>query len=486
MGRDTGSPGFDSASLYIEENIRSLGLRPGGIQNGYRQFITFNNARVVKNSVRFKINGLQLNPGSDFVVAPLTNVKEVEINAPMVFAGLGIDAEELHYNDFDQLDVFGKVVMIIRDAPKSFDLVERAVATSSETTEKTLVAKGALAVVRIFPESFENVSSWPILSKKLAQPRLRYVDEINNQEIPSIALNYRSAVEIFNQAGQNYSEILDSLIDGHTVSFEFGFNAEVKAEFEHGSIKSHNLAGVLEGSDPKLKGEFLVMTAHLDHIGVNNTFAEDSIFNGTLDNASGAAAILVLAEAFKKMAPPKRSILFLWLTGEEKGLLGSEFFARYPTILPSKIVANQNIDGIIGMIVESSDIIAYGYEHSNLSLSVDFAVKRMDMTLSADPLPEQNIFVRSDQYSFVKEGYPALYIVSGRTAADKSLNGLGKFNQWLQHRYHQPDDDMSQPMDLTGIEKELKVNFLTAYHIVNTLDTVKWNEGSFLYRRFSK
>ena len=186
------------------------------------------------------------------------------------------------------------------------------------------------------------------------------------------------------------------------------------------------------------------------------------------------------------MAPPKRSILFLWLTGEEKGLLGSEFFARYPTIKPRKIVANLNIDGIIGMIVESSDIIAYGYEHSNLSLSVDFAAKRMGMTLSADPLPEQNIFVRSDQYSFVKEGYPALYIVSGRTAADKSLNGLSKFNQWLQHRYHQPDDDMSQPMDLTGIEKELEVNFLTAYHRVNKLDTVKWNEDSFLSRRFSK
>ena len=260
--------------------------------------------------------------------------------------------------------------------------------------------------------------------------------------------------------------------------------ASLQAKMNHQKLTSHNLAGIIEGNDPDLRDEFLIITAHLDHIGVGPAENNDSIYNGTLDNASGSAALMVMAEALQNQPSIKRSIMFLWVTAEEKGLVGSEYFAKYPTIDESQIVANLNIDGVIGMIVETQDVIAYGYEHSNLSQSVDYAVKQLGMKVSPDPQPELNIFVRSDQYSFVKQGYPALYVVSGRTAADPSLNGLELFNNWLKYRYHKPSDDLHQPMSIPGIKKELELNFLIAQHIATRSDAIGWNRDSFLYHMF--
>ena len=483
LGRSTGTPGYDSASNYIEQQLVALNLKPGGTNGSYRQPISFQNASLIEHSIA--INGDQLTSGSDYALSPLTTDQSINIEAPLVFAGLGIYAPELAYDSYQDLEVSGKVVIIIRDAPDRFDLVERAVTTSSEFSGNTLMDKGALAVIRVFPESYGNVRSWPVIVDRTSRSRLMYHDQSKaKQEIPSVVLKEEIAKEIFSKLDKDYNQILAELLEGHLLNFETDLKVSIKAQFDHGSLSSHNLAAIIEGSDEKLKDEFLIVTAHLDHIGVSKGAGSDSINNGTLDNASGSAAIMMLAGAFKRL-PPKRSIMFLWLTAEEKGLLGSEYFAIHPTIPSRQIAANLNMDGIIGMIVETTDVIAYGYQHSNLSQSVDFAVDKMVMSVSEDPLPEQNIFVRSDQYSFVKQGYPALYVVSGRNAYHRHENGLELFNNWLRNRYHQPSDDMSQPMSMKGIEKELKVNFLTAYHIANLLDTVKWSKDSFLYKRFA-
>jgi Zn-dependent M28 family amino/carboxypeptidase len=485
LGRDTGTPGYDSASIYIENYIQELGLLPGANNHSFRQQISFVNSQLIASSASLSYDNQEMDSSLDFAVSAFSNGDKIDIDAPLVFAGFGIDNPLLGYSDFHNIDVSGKVALIIRGAPKSFGPVEQAVTTSEEVSNSILRAHGAVAVIRIIPKSYHQVRTWETIVRRASRPKFNYQSpsKVDNS-IPSLVLNHQAAADIFRKAGKNYNTTLDSLLHGVPMSFDFNSNIKLSARLKHSKVYSHNLAGIIAGSDPELRNEFLVMTAHLDHIGVNPVINGDSINNGTLDNASGSAALMVIAKAFRQQPAPKRSILFLWVTAEEKGLLGSEYFSLYPTINKNQMVANLNIDGIIGMIVESTDVIAYGYDHSNLSQSVDFAVKQLNLNVSADPQPEQNIFVRSDQYSFVKQGYPALYVVSGRTAKAPDENGLQLFNNWLKHRYHKPSDDMDQPMNLQGIESELTINYLIAHHIVNELDSVKWNANSFLYQMF--
>jgi len=485
MGRETGEPGYDSASSYIIDKIKTFGLKPGGVSGTYKQPITFTETRLIKNSINAIINGDNLELGSEFVMSPLTTIEDVDIDAPLVFAGFGIEAPELNYNDFEDLDVSGKVAIVVSEAPSTFSMVERAVLTNNEMVQNTLIAKGAIGVITVFPESYENLYSWPLINGIYSSPKLRYVsDKEEIAQIPGFILNYRKAAEILKTAGKDYKSLMETLSKGEPVSFDLGINVSFKAKFKHKTKLSHNVAAILEGCDPDLKDEYLIMTAHLDHLGTGRPVNGDTIYNGTWDNASGSSAILTLAHKFSSMEAPKRSIMFLWVTGEEHGLLGSEYFAKYPTLDADQIVANQNLDGIVGLINESSDVIAFGYEHSQLAKSIDFAVNKMGVTISKDPYPEQNFFVRSDQYSFVKEGYPAIWVVSGMTAMQDSVDGHQKFNEWMATRYHKPSDDMMQPMDFNGIEKELKINFLVAYHIANQLESTDWIEESFLYKRF--
>jgi len=487
MGRGTGEPGYDLASSYVIDKIKEFGLKPGGESGTYKQPITFIETSLIKSSITACINGDTLKMGSDFAMSPLTSMKEVKIDAPLVFAGFGIEAPELNYNDFENLDVKGKVAIIINEAPKSFSTVERAVLTNIEMVQNTLIKNGAIGLITVFPESFEYLYSWPMINKIYSSRKLRYANEKETvTQIPGFILNYRNAETIFKTAGKDYKSILETLIGGKPVSFDLDIDVSFKAKFKHKTKLSHNVAAILEGDDPDLKDEYLVISAHLDHLGTGVPINGDTIYNGTFDNASGCSAILTLAHRFSNMEAPRRSIIFLWFTGEEHGLLGSEYFAKYPTIDATKIVANQNLDAIVGLISESSDVIAFGYEYSQLAKSVDFAANKMGMTISKDPYPEQNFFVRSDQFSFVKQGYPAIWVVSGMTAMYDSVDGHQKFQEWMTTRYHKPNDDMLQPMNFRGTEKELKINFLVAYHIANQLESTDWVKNSFLYKKFNQ
>ena len=241
----------------------------------------------------------------------------------------------------------------------------------------------------------------------------------------------------------------------------------------------------LPGSDPELRDEHLVVTAHLDHLGTGTPLSGDSIFNGTLDNASGSAAILTLAESLARLERPRRSILFLWVTAEESGMLGSEYFARFPTLESGTVVANQNMDGVMGMIAAATDVLAFGYEHSNLSEAVDFAVARTGNPVSPDPTPEENLFVRSDQYAFVRQGIPAIWVQAGRTGVDPAVDAQGELDRWIVERYHKPTDDTAQPVDLRGVRAELENNLLVTLYIANEMGDVRWDSRSFLGRRWA-
>ena len=244
--------------------------------------------------------------------------------------------------------------------------------------------------------------------------------------------------------------MLGRLRAGEPTSFELDAEAHIRGRFVHESFESANVVARLPGTDPALADEHLVLTAHLDHLGIGTPEEGDSIYNGTLDNASGSAALLTIASTLTRMDAPRRSILFLWVTAEESGLLGTEYFARYPTLAEGRVVANQNIDGVMGMIAAATDVLAFGYEHSNLSEAVDYAVDRTGMPVSPDPTPEENLFIRSDQYAFVRQGVPAIWVQAGRTSLDPAVDAQEQLDRWIVERYHSPDDDSEQPIDMEG------------------------------------
>ncbi|HXM92355.1 MAG TPA: M28 family peptidase, partial [Candidatus Dormibacteraeota bacterium] len=251
-------------------------------------------------------------------------------------------------------------------------------------------------------------------------------------------------------------------------------------------VASRNVVAKLEGSDPTLKNEYVVYSAHLDHLGIGEPVKGDGIYNGALDNASGSAILLEVARAFSGMKTrPRRSILFLSVTGEEAGLLGSDYFAHYPTVNKSSVVANVNMDEDL-MLWPLRDIVAFGAEHSSLDAVVKKAAARMRLSESPDPSPEEVVFIRSDQYSFVKQGVPAIFPVPGFTSDDPKIKPTEIFKNWEQTRYHQPQDDMDQPgLDFDAAAKYARFVFLCGLLITEDPQRPTWNKGDFFGEHYA-
>jgi hypothetical protein len=481
-GRRPGTAGYDSAAAYVAREAAALGLEPGGLDGTFFQPVAFRTSWVDAASTSFSAGGRSLDFGVDFSVSPRTATAETDLEAPLVFAGFGISAPDLGYDDFEGIDVEGKLVVVLSGAPDPFGSLERTVLSSSASRDAELRDRGATGVIVIQSDGTPPAS---------ARPRTRFLPPPGAQQQPdgeelaaSLTVSRSLAAEWVAATGRNFDEVTARVRSGAPDSFELGIRGSVRARFLHESFESANVAARLPGSDPESSNEHLIMTAHLDHLGVGAPVDGDSIYNGTLDNASGSAALLTLADALVRMETPRRSILFLWVTAEESGLLGSEYFARFPTVDRENVVANQNIDGVMGMIAAATDVLAFGYEHSNLSEAVDFAVARTGTPVSPDPTPEENLFVRSDQYAFVREGIPAIWVQAGRTSADPAVDAQAELDRWIEERYHDPSDDLAQPVDTDGVLAELENNLLVTWHIVDELGPVEWNRSSFLFRRW--
>jgi len=477
-GRRPGTAGFDSAAAYVIREARALGLEPGGADGSYEQPIPFRRATVEAGSATFSVGDAALVFGPDFSLSPRILRAATDLSAPLVFAGFGISAPDLGYDDFAEIDVEGKLVVVLRGAPDSFGSLESTVLSASKVRDTELRTRGAIGVVVVQPDG----------DRLTSRARTGFVvpgadsDEVMLREELSATLVVpeRIAARWMAGVGRSLEEVHASLRDGTPQSFDLSADGRVTARFTHETFESSNVAALLPGSDPDLRAEHLVVTAHLDHLGIGTALDGDSIYNGTLDNASGSAAILTLASMLTRLEAPRRSILFLWVTAEESGMLGSEYFARFPTV-DGQVVANQNIDGVMGMIAAATDALAFGYEHSNLSEAVDFAVARTGTPVSPDPTPDQNLFIRSDQYAFVRQGIPAIWVQAGRSSLDPAIDAQGELDRWIVERYHKPTDDGVQPIDMDGVRYELWNNLLVTWHIANEMDEVRWDTSSFLY-----
>jgi Zn-dependent M28 family amino/carboxypeptidase len=320
--------------------------------------------------------------------------------------------------------------------------------------------------------------SWINLSGNLAD----YQEQIEGNSL----FNVPTATELFAGSPITFEEALDAADAGRPMSTALGLQVTLSQQATHEEASSANVVGLLRGSDPVLAGEYIVYSAHLDHVGVGTPVNGDDIYNGYYDNAMGVALMLEAARAFAAMSVrPARSILFVAVTGEERGLLGSDYFAHYPTVPTEALIANVNLDMPL-FLYPLADIVAFGAEHSSLESLIAPAIATENFLLTPDPIPEEVIFIRSDQYSFVRQGVPAVYLVPGFTSQDPAIDGTAAFREHLATHYHRPSDDDARPVHWDSALRFARANVRIGLQISATAERPVWNEGDFFGTRFAR
>jgi hypothetical protein len=490
-GRAPGTPGYDSAARYVAEHFAALGLDSAGTE-GYFQPVPFRHARAVEGTslvLTGRSGRRALMAYRDYVPFPNFIAPREEVTAPLVFAGFGVTATERGYDDYRGVDAKGKIVVLLTGAPSSFPPAERAHYASGRMKRENAVRRGAVGmlVVRTRDQSFP----WDRLVRQSRRGNLRWLDRNGEPADVSPALrgsgtlSDSAARQLFEGAPQPLAEVLAAAEAGKPPAFDLPVRATLRTVSVHDRIESPNVAGLLRGSDPRLRDEVVVYTAHLDHLGIGEPVQGDSVYNGALDNASGSAALLEVARAFTaRREAPRRPVPFLAVTAEEEGLLGSDYFAEYPTVPLERIVANVNIDGL-AILYPFREMIAFGADHSTLDSTVARVARGMGVTLAPDPFPQEAFFIRSDQYSFVRRGVPALFPFMG-LRSDSGVDAPARFKEWLATRYHLPQDDVDQPMDLESGARNAQLEFLVGLEIANANERPAWKEGDFFGRTFVK
>ena len=495
-GRDTGSRGHEIAALYIATEFAKYGLKPAGT-DGYLQQVSFRKANLIQESPEFTLarNGetIDFTYPKEYLAGPDILTTNAHVQGEMVFVGYGIVANELSHNDYENIDVDGKIVVMLAGKPSYFPSEEGAHFASGYQKQKYAAEHGAIGVITITTPKNEKVRPYQSRLNYIHTPRMAWLNETGepansfSQLKGSAYLSEGAARKLFEGAEKSLDEVY-ALLEADKIPSGFALDGvvEISKKSTHDTVTSPNVVAMLEGSDPELKDEYIVFSAHSDHIGFAKTVKKDNINNGAMDNASGTSVMLETARLFSEMSiKPKRSILFVSVTGEEKGLLGADYFARNPTVPATSMVANVNLDMPI-LTYEFADVIAFGANHSDLQASVEKAAANADIELSPDPWPDQALFTRSDHYAFVKQGVPAVFMVPGLKSKDPNVDGSKVFGQFLSSHYHKPSDDINQPFNWKAAETFTKVNAQIGWTLANQEDKPKWNEGDFFGTRFGQ
>lgn len=495
-GRDTGSRGYEIAANYVATEFKKMGLQPAGNDGSYMQRVPFRKGFLDQNSpvANIHANGevVELSYPKDFLMRASMNATERSVKADVVFVGYGLVAETFDYNDYEGLDVDGKIVVALTGRPEAWPSEEGA--HLSREKVKMAAERGAIGFVSLYSPKREKVRSYTTSLNYLSVPAMRWLDE-NDQafgvqkEIKGGAtLNIDAARKLFVNAPTPLDDIYELDNNNQPIKgFELNASMELASKSRHEQVSSPNIVAVLPGSDAKLKDEYVVFTAHLDHIGfAQDVTKKDRINNGAMDNASGVSVLLETARILKQ-SNPRRSILFTVVTGEEKGLLGANYFTNNPTVPLNKMVANINLDMPV-LLYDFADIIAFGANHSSMGEIVEKAAGQLDIGLSPDPMPEQAIFTRSDHYNFVKKGVPSVFIMTGfnsKTQGQEGGEDGGKvWGEFFAKHYHQPTDSLDLPINYNAAEVFADVNIRIGLAVANQDERPYWKEDSFFGQTF--
>lgn len=490
-GRAAGTRGYDLSAAWLAARFEALELDPAGDEGSWFQHVPF-----VRSTLESAAMILHERSGdralalySDFVVQPDPARTTSEVTAPAVFAGFGISAPDLKWDDYARIDVRGKIAVILAGSPGQFPPTLRAHHASSANKISLAAERGAVAVVIVRGPESEKRYPWDRMTRGAKLPSFRWVGPDGevaryHPELKAVAtISLSTATSLFSRSKGGVERVFALEQNaGRPITFPLDARLTIRTASSHERITSPNVAAIIRGSDPALRDEIIVYSAHLDHIGITEPVNGDRINNGVMDNAAGIAALVETARAFASLpAPPPRSILFLAVTAEEKGLLGSDYFANHPTVPAERIVANINMDMFL-MLYPMREVLVHGYEHSTLARSVDAAAAQLGIRVIPDPAPAEASFVRSDQYSFVKRGIPGIAISEGTNPA--AADPRAATSEWLLTRYHTPADDLDQPIHWEAGRDFARFSFLVGYGVATSAEPPRWNEGDFFGVRF--
>ena len=493
-GRGTGTRGHEIASKYIAAQFEALGLKPAGAGGGYFQRVPLRELRIdpphCEMTLTHEGKTANLEWGKDFLMRGHPVNPDAQVEAQVVYVGYGVVAPDQRYDDYAGVDVRGKIVAVLAGAPTTFATDPRAHYSSARLKYRAAAERGAVGMISLItPETLKSLP-WERIVIGANFPSMVWLDPAGspNDYFPELrayaSLSLPAVERLFAAAAGGWATVWADAQAGRAKAAALPYVARLRTVSKHHEVQSPNVAAVLPGSDVQRKNEFVIYTAHSDHLGIGTPINGDAIYNGAADNASGTGSLIELARAFASLPrAPGRSILFLAVTAEEKGLLGSDYFAHFPTVPASSIVANLNMD-VPGLFYEMKDVIPLGAEHSNLGDNAAAAARRLGLAMVPDPMPEQVFFIRSDQYSFVRAGVPSLNVEFGYTATDPRIDGHKFVNDWIAKRYHAPSDDMSQPMDARGIAQLMRMNFLIGLDVAQQQERPRWNAGDFFGEAF--
>jgi hypothetical protein len=490
-GRDTGSRGHEVAAAYVASQFLALGLKPGGTGGGWYQQVPFRSA-TLEGTPSVTISGPAgarswANATEVLVRASLLEQKQ-DVRAPVVFVGYGIDDPAAGPSDYAGLDVRGRIVVVLGGMPA--DLPSEISAHLGSEKEAAAARHGAVGMVTIATDQYAKVRPFASMRSSADRPVLQWVgpDGRVYDEAPGLrvaaTLADSAAALLFAGAPRSYAQVRAEAgrPGARPKGFALATTMRIKRNSRWTNLVSPEVIGLLPGSDPRLASEYVVLMGHLDHLGMKREArpGEDRVYNGALDNAAGVATMLEAARAFSESGKrPRRSILFIANTAEEKGLLGADYFAQHPTVPIASIASVVDLDMPL-LLYDFTDVIAFGADHSTLAQTVARAARQMNIKLSADPMPEQSIFTRSDHYQFVRQGVPAVFLATGF-----ANGGAEKWAAFLNGAYHHAGDDLTQPIRWDAGARFARLNYLISRELADADQRPLWYRGDYFGRLFA-
>ena len=485
-GRDTGSAGERQAQAYIVEQLKTLGVEPAGT-TGYYQPVKLRTLEIQEaessltlvrdGHARPLTLGEQAYFSTRYALAP-------QLDAPLMFVGYGLNVPETGYNDLAGLDLNGKVAVVLTGSPADVPSALSAHYQSRAERWKVLKAAGAIGLITIpNPASMDIPWSRMSLNRKHPSMELEYpeFDETAGVKL-GIVFNPAYADLLLEGTDHTFAE-LAALAKDRKALPRFPLLVSVKATahtITH-EVESTNIVARIQGKDPQLKAEYVVLSAHIDHLGIGEPINGDRIYNGAMDNGSGSALLLDVARSLKHSRTRlKRSVLFVWVTGEEKGLLGSKFFATHPTVRATSMIADINTDMFLP-IIPLKVLTVYGLAESDLGDRVMQVADLFGLHVQPDPAPLRNVFIRSDQYNFVRQGIPSVMIDVGYTLGSPEEQVM---KDWRTERYHAPSDDANQPVNLAAAAGYEEVIRALTVAVADDPRRPAWKQDSF-FRRYA-
>ena len=491
-GRAAGSRGGNRAATYIADELKRIGASPAGDNGGYLQQVPLQGSRPGPNS-RLVISSLGernlLGLGRDYLLVTTGEQTLLPRATPMVFVGYGIVAPEFDYNDYTDVDVRGKVAVFIDGEPSSGDPGyfrgdEPSVYSAIETKQRTALSRGAVASVLI-PPTGAGEMWWAGRQRSYAFEHITPAAGVPRHL--SLILHPSVVPALFSEALFDFTAIVE-MDRTHTMrSFHLPVQLSFTGDFDTRSFLAPNVVGVIEGSDPRLRDTFVVVTAHYDHLGIGPEVEGDSIYNGVVDNALGVAGGLEIARAVMSLErAPRRSLLFLFSTAEEEGNLGSTYFLDHTSVPLPDLIANVNIDGL-AFLESFDDVVGIGGELSDLGRILDETADALGLavTPTTEIMWSHAAFARSDQAAFAEAGVPSILVSEGfRWPGTPFAEAVHRMWLWFETRYHTPFDDLDQPLDFDASRRHCGVTLAFIWAVADRRTAPQWKPGSsFAYRR---